>query len=150
VVDSKSRDLRLLHANALEANMKTGTVLPDSFLRRIDPKDRPAGKAGVTTEEAQSKYAKGQEKKLQSDCVNLLKLRGIWHRQMPFGKRPPNGWGGWPDLFIVLKTGCLFVEVKSGVERQSADQLEFMCSLPDPECYHVIYNLQQLQALLPK
>lgn len=129
--------------------MKTGTVLPDSFLRRIDPMDRPKGKAGVTTEEAQAKYARGQEKRLQNDCANLLRQRGIWFRQMPYGRKTP--WPGFPDFLIVLPSGMvMMLECKAGSGAQSQDQCDFFDSLPAEEIYHVIYNLQQLQALLPK
>lgn len=128
--------------------MKPGTVLPSCFLEKMDAKDRPAGRAGMTTAEGQASYAAGQEKALQRDVANLLRQRNIWFRQMPFGKKTP--WPGWSDFFCVLPDGSpLFLEMKSGYEQQTPEQVEFEASLPRT-CYFVIRNLTQLQALLPK
>lgn len=127
--------------------MKPGTVLPDNFLRRMAVEDRPAGRAGMTSEQAQAKYAAGQEKALQRDVANLLRQRNIWFRQMPFGKKTP--WPGWSDIFCILPDGSpLFLEMKSGQENQTTEQVEFEESLPRT-CYFVIRNLTQLQDLLP-
>lgn len=129
--------------------MKPGTVLPDNFLRRMAVEDRPAGRAGMTTAEGQAKYAAGQENALQRDCANLLRQRDIWFRQMPYGKK--THWPGFPDFLIILDTGfCLLVEAKALTGVQSQEQIEFQDSLPKGIYnYHVIYNLTQLQDLLP-
>lgn len=131
--------------------MKKGTVLPNDFLRRMKPEDRPTGRAGMTTYEGQAKYAKGQEKSLQRDCCNLLRQRNIFFRQMPFGRKPPKGWAGWSDIFAMLPDGtALFLETKAGDEVQTKEQIDFENELLEKtDCIHrVIRNLTQLQDLI--
>lgn len=122
--------------------------LPDNILRRMEKKSRPAGNAGLTTEEANAKYAKGQEKLLQRDCANLLRQRGIWFRQMPFGKKTP--WPGWPDFTIFHGTYTLLVECKAEGGTLSKDQEEFYDSLPtfQRQTYQVVFSLNDLIGLL--
>jgi len=123
-------------------------ALPDNILRRMAKDKRPTGKAGMTTDEANAKYAKGQEKALQRDCANLLRQRGIWFRQMPYGKKTP--WAGWPDFIVFYGSYTLLVECKAQGGKLSRDQGEFCDSLPilQKQTYQVVFNLNDLIGLL--
>lgn len=130
--------------------MKPSTILPDTFLRRMSPADRPAGKAGMTNEQAQAKYAKGQEKKLQTDCANLLRQRNIWFQQMPYGRKTP--WPGWPDFIVFYNGKTMMIECKVAGGKVSEDQIAFVESLKEVRCstiiYRVIFHLSDLQNIL--
>jgi len=101
-------------------------------IRRLMPKEdrKPLGKAGMTNEEAAQKWAAGQERELQNQMAALLRQRGLFFRQMPFGKKTP--WKGWPDFIIVLprKAGqgvcsVLMVEAKAEGGALTEDQEGF-------------------------
>ncbi len=81
-------------------------VVPEAWLKCMSPEDRKAmGKAGMTAEEAIAKFTAKNERQLQSQIVNLLRLKGIevcWHRT----DKKSAATVGWPDLtFAVLWTG---------------------------------------------
>jgi hypothetical protein len=73
-------------------------LLPDYFLRCLDPRDRKKlGKGGITAQEAASRAEIKNERQLQGLIVNLLRLRGIevlWHRT----DKKSAATVGWPDL----------------------------------------------------
>lgn len=73
-------------------------ILPDSFLRCLSPADRKAlGKGGMTAEEAIAKQVAKNERQLQGQIVNLLRLKGIeplWHRT----DKKSAATEGWPDI----------------------------------------------------
>lgn len=127
--------------------MKHGTVLPDKFLRRMAVEDRPIGKAGMTTEQAQEKYEAGQEKILQRDAANLLRQWDVWFVAMPFGRKAP--WIGWSDFFIIMPDGTpFFIEFKVGDNEASQEQLEFARKLPKGTIYRIARNLTELKSII--
>jgi hypothetical protein len=81
-------------------------VLPEAFLRCMSPEDRKA-LGQMSAEEALVAFTAKSERKLQSQIVNLLRLRGIevcWHRT---DKRSA-ATVGWPDLtFAVVREADL-------------------------------------------
>ncbi len=78
-------------------------VLPDSFLRCLDPQTRKSlGKAGLTAEEALSKSQAKNERQLQTMIINLLRLKGIeplWHRT----DKKSAATVGWPDITFCVE-----------------------------------------------
>jgi hypothetical protein len=99
------------------------TVLPESFLRYVDKKDRaPLGKSGLTNDEANAKAAEKSERVLQNQIVNYcnqngwIALRSAFHKKT--GRTP-----GEPDFNILLNAGVsLFVECKAYDARESEAQ----------------------------
>lgn len=88
--------------------MKTSKVLPESFLRCLDPVERKKlGRAGLTAAECAAKQEARSERELQGQIVSLLRLKGIeplWHRT---DKRSA-ATVGWPDItFSVARVDSL-------------------------------------------
>jgi hypothetical protein len=131
------------------------SALPDSFLRRMEKKDKPPGNAGLTSAEAQEKWARGQEKQLQNQCASLCRQRGLFFLQAPFGRKSGLP-AGWPDFCIWVRPvpgftpRIIMIECKAGNEKQTPDQIKFAedyWNKTDCEV-KVVYNLEQFRALI--
>lgn len=83
--------------------MNLPAILPDAFLRCLDPAERKKlGTGQLSAEEALSKSQAKNERQLQVQIVNLLRLKGIeplWHRT---DKRSA-ATIGWPDITFAVK-----------------------------------------------
>lgn len=101
--------------------MKIESLTPN-LLRLMDPKARRAlGKAGMTQEEALEAYCARNEKELQQQIVNLLKLRGVWFTTSIFGRRSTSS-VGTPDINFPYLGKWISWEVKFGNGKLSEDQ----------------------------
>jgi hypothetical protein len=80
----------------------TSTVLPESFLRCLDPVERKKLSGGqITWQEALSQGQVKNERQLQNQIVNLLRLKGIeplWHRT----DKKSAATIGWPDITFAV------------------------------------------------
>lgn len=85
--------------------MKTGVVLPESFLNCVSPQDREKLKLGLTAKEFMAKGAAANEKSLQRLIVNYLRLKGIEPIVSAMHKRTSNNVGTPDILFAVLDGG---------------------------------------------
>jgi hypothetical protein len=117
--------------------MKTPVVLPEAFLRCISPEQRKNVLGGqLTAEEAISRAEVKNERALQSQIVNLLRLKGIeplWHRT----DKKSAATIGWPDLTFAVPDPCAW-EVKFGDGKLSDDQVAMHLRLQTPpNCWRV-------------
>ncbi len=100
------------------------TILPDKVLQRMSPADRKRlGRAGVTSDEAQSKIEIKSERELQRQIANSLRLNDIPFNQDSMHKKR-TGTLGWPDFTIVHKGETMFIEAKFGDGELSPEQVE--------------------------
>lgn len=90
----------------------TTTNLPANVLDKMNPKDRPKGKAGWTAEECAQKFQSGEEKKLQGLVNNWLLGNGIYFESDRFDRRT-SGKRGRPDFRICVEGRWLAVECKA-------------------------------------
>jgi hypothetical protein len=96
-------------------------MIPDNILKCMSADDRARlGKAGVTADEAQRKYADGEEKELQKHVGQLLTQRGVTcFLNPPMHKRSqlPEG---WPDFTFCWQGRACAVECKTekGIVKQ--------------------------------
>lgn len=91
------------------------TVLSEAFLRRMRPEDRASlGKAGVTATEAQSKWQKGEERKMHDAFEQWLALHRselYWdHSRMD---KPTSNRVGHPDFVIQHGNRVTNIELKA-------------------------------------
>lgn len=125
------------------------TVLPDSFLRRMDNSERDRlGRAGRTWDEAEAARIKISERELQKQIVNLLNQRDIWHNRSRMDKRATNR-RGTPDFLFFHKGRAQAWEVKIGKAELSLEQID--CHLQmRRNGWHVfvVRSLTQAQELL--
>lgn len=78
--------------------MKLSGVLPDHLLRLMSPEDRRAlGVAGWTREEVEQRAQIKNERELQKQIVNYLRLHGIEPLWFRTDKRTTANLG-WPDI----------------------------------------------------
>src|SRR3990167_7587217 len=97
-------------------------ILPDSFLRRIDPKDRvPMGKAGMTADECSDKAQAVAEKQMHNELIGWLNLNQIKFIHAPMNKKSPLP-PGWPDFSIFTRGGVRLIEFKTPSGKTSSDQ----------------------------
>ncbi len=114
------------------------SALPPSFLKCLSAADRKSlGKAGMTPEECLSKQEAKTERQLQTQIVNLLRLKGIepcWHRT---DKRSA-ATVGWPDLTFSIQPGATLWEIKlpTGKLSKEQEQMHIRLSTP-PNCWRV-------------
>lgn len=83
--------------------MKLPTILPDAFLRCIEPSVRKKIAVGqLTAEEALSKAEIRNEKELQKQILALLRLHSIEPLCPTFGKKTRMA-VGWPDITFTVR-----------------------------------------------
>jgi hypothetical protein len=122
------------------------------------PIKKSLGKAGQTPEETLAKAATKNEKALQRDIINLLRLRGIEVIVSRMDKKTSNN-VGLPDLlFSVLghdgympRVYAIAIEVKVPGAYLSAEQRKMhnaMRASPNHWTVKVVKSVQEMQTLL--
>jgi hypothetical protein len=117
--------------------IKMGKVLPESMLRLLTKEQRKEI-GQMTAEEAIERAQAKNERELQGQIINLLRLRGIeplWHRT----DKKSHATKGWPDITFSLVTNeitgtcipCAW-EVKFGDGDLSAAQVLMLDRLRTP------------------
>lgn len=117
------------------------TPITPNILRLMTPEQRASlGKAGMTPDESVAKQVAKNERELQTQIVNLLRLRGIepcWHRT----DKKSAATIGWPDItfaVVVTLAGGWVVrtpvawEVKFGAGELSKEQNQMAIRLQSP------------------
>jgi hypothetical protein len=123
------------------------SLLPPNILERMDPKDRPAGRAGWTRSESQEKGARRQEIPQQKTFASWLNLKGHLYYQSRSDKRPTFR-AGASDFTIYCKSKTLFLEFKAPGATQSPDQIEFEREvLRAGHTYQIVYSAQEAMEL---
>ncbi len=124
-------------------------VLPDNILRCMSPEDRkPLGKAGKTAAECAEKQEYEQEKELQSQIAQFLRLKGIPCIIPPFGKKSqlPEG---WPDVSLAYMGVPLAIEAKSATGKLRPEQEEMHALLrAQGWIVHTVRSLEQVRSIL--
>ena len=116
---------------------------PSSFLEKMAKEDRPVGRAGWTTEEAQQKGARREELKEQKLFYSWLNLRGILFYN-PRSDKASTIRAGAPDFTVFYQSKTLFLEFKSPGWKQSPAQIEFERDATQAGfTYLVVYSAQQ-------
>jgi hypothetical protein len=104
-------------------------VIPENYLKWISEGDRKSlGKAGRTWKECIAKGEAKNERELQGQIVNLLRLRGIeplWHRT----DRRSAATIGWPDITFAYYGKAIAWEVKLPNGRLSREQDQMLDTL---------------------
>lgn len=126
-------------------------VLPENILRRMSAADRKSlGKAGLTRADCEAIAEAKNERELQKQIVNYLRLQGIEVNVSRTDKRTTHK-KGWPDLtFAVQSLGATSIanvwEVKFGNGKLSLEQAQLAFALTTPPNYwrfRVIRSLRQ-------
>lgn len=101
------------------------TLIPDHILRRMDPKDRPKGTAGMTAEEAGKAFAHKREKEAHDIYSGWLRQVGLFfiHSRMDRKSTVQNG---TPDFAVFSNGKAIFIEFKQPGNVPSQDQIEVM------------------------
>jgi hypothetical protein len=105
----------------------TGPI-PDRWLRIMDRKDRPKGKAGKTIEELAHHREVTSEREQQKLFWNYCLLKDVLVDPHRFGKRTTNK-PGWPDFPCYKNGRVLFIEFKSPSGRLSEAQKQVKAEL---------------------
>lgn len=93
--------------------MKLPPVLPEGFLQALPPEERQRlGRAGMTVQEAQAKYAAGEEKKLQQDIATWLEHEQIYFESDRMDRKT-SGKRGRADFRICVDGRWLSIEAKT-------------------------------------
>lgn len=113
--------------------MKT-TTLPDSFLRRMSKEDRAQlGRGGMTQDEALAKFEARNERQLQEQIANYLRLNGIFFIRSRMDKKSTTQCGTPDFCFCVprilecppyVRPTPTAIEVKYGKGALSDEQIE--------------------------
>jgi uncharacterized protein YfiM (DUF2279 family) len=102
--------------------MKLPATLSEGLLQALPPAERKRlGRAGMTRQEAATKYAAGQEKELKKDVVNEIYRRGGWLFEQPMSKRT-RGRPGVPDIIACYRGLFLAVELKAAGGTMTQEQ----------------------------
>lgn len=99
--------------------------LPNNILKCMPKGERvQLGKAGLTDTEAQAKWERTTEKKLQDDMEKFCQRANLFYLRMPM-HLPTRIRRGWPDFTIFLPgRRALLVEIKTLLGKVSPDQVE--------------------------
>lgn len=138
----------------MEARMKSA-VYPFTWLRCMKEEDRKSlGRAGLLPEECAAKVEAKNERQLQGQIVQYLRLHGIepcWHRT----DKKSAATVGWPDITFAIigqtssawnKIQPVAWEVKFGPGQLSKEQEQMAIRLQSPpNCwrYRVIRSLDE-------
>lgn len=99
--------------------MKLPTILPDAFLRCIEPSERKKIAVGqLTAEEALSKAEIRNEKELQRNLVNLLRLHNIEPIVSRMDRKTSNNLGT-PDILFSI---AHWIEVDANCQKCGHEQ----------------------------
>jgi hypothetical protein len=119
------------------------SLLPPNILERMDPKDRPSGRAGWTRSESQDKGTRRQEILEQKTFASWLNLKEYLYYQSRSDKRPTFRTGA-SDFTIFAKSKTIFLEFKAPGATQSSDQIAFEREvLRAGHTYRIAYSAQE-------
>ena len=96
-------------------------IITEQMRRRMSPADREALKC-PTNDETRVKVEAGQERKLQADIANYLRLNGLWCDQDAMHKRR-FGTAGAPDFQFPYRGHFVAWECKTSAGRLTAAQV---------------------------
>lgn len=110
----------------------SGEIIPDHILRKMDPADRPKGKAGMTLAEVYERASRRNEKEIQEQIANYLRQKNIPFHRARMDKKT-TGTIGWPDFtFPHPITGRFMgVEVKAYGCHESPEQAKCLGMIQD-------------------
>jgi hypothetical protein len=106
--------------------MKLPPVVPEGFLLALPEEERNRlGRAGITQAQAEAKYAKGEERKLQDAIARWLAFEGIYFESDRMDKRT-SGKKGRADFRICVPPDgrWLSIEAKAGTRALTPEQAE--------------------------
>ena len=104
--------------------MKLPAILTDAFIRTLPEEERKKlGRAGMTQQEAQAKYAAGEERRLQDDIATWLDHEQIYFESDRMDKRT-SGKKGRADFRICANGRWLALEAKAGNGTLSSEQAQ--------------------------
>ena len=123
-------------------------VLPESFLKCVSPADREKLRLGLTAKEFMAKGAAANERSLQRQIVNLLRLKGIEPIVSAMHKRTSNNLGT-PDILFACKGVPMAWEVKMPGKDMEPHQQQMALRLMQNGWFHrVIRSVDEaLEAL---
>jgi hypothetical protein len=102
--------------------MKLPSVLSDGFLKALPVEERrKLGRAGMTSEEAQARYAAGEEKKLQKDIATWLDHEQIYFESDRIDRKT-SGRKGRADFRVCVEGQWLSLEAKSETGKLTKEQ----------------------------
>ena len=102
--------------------MRLPTVPSAGFLAALPVQERlKLGRAGITQQEANATYQRGQEKELKALALNLLNLKGAWIFEQRMDKST-RGRRGSPDILVCFKGFFIAIELKAENQRMSTEQ----------------------------
>lgn len=102
--------------------MKLPAVLSQGFLAGLPEAERKRlGRAGMTVEEAQETFNRGQERILKGHALNELNRRGAWIFEQPMSKKT-RGRRGVPDIIGCYRGYFFAVELKASGEPLRPEQ----------------------------
>jgi hypothetical protein len=102
--------------------MKLPAVVTSSFLRTLPESERKRlGRAGITPEEANAMYQRGQEHELKGQALNILNRRGAWIFDQPMNKKT-RGRRGVPDIIACYRSYFVGIELKAEAQRMTTEQ----------------------------
>lgn len=106
------------------------SVLPENILNKMTPEARKSmGKAGMLATEAADKCAAGQERALQKQIANWLRLRGFPFVQSRTDKKTTVS-KGVPDFICFVPMGVtVCIECKSSVGQLSPSQKSWQADM---------------------
>lgn len=132
--------------------MKLDGPLPEHFLSKLPPEERAKlGRVGMTSEEAQAKYAIRSEKALQLAVAEWLQAQKYPFFSPRMDKRTT--WQvGAPDFVVCVEGFFVCVECKSPAGKLSKEQEAIMAYVTmGGGMYLVVYEVEQLaKALKPR
>lgn len=103
--------------------MKTGKVLPETWLRCIDPVKRKELRLGNTAAEVMAMGEATAEKELQKSIGNLLRFHGIIYFSQRMDRRT-RGRAGQPDFLFAFAGKACSWEIKLPQGKLSPEQVK--------------------------
>lgn len=125
----------------------TPASLPDNLIRRMNPKARK--ELGVMSlEEANERYIAKNERELQNQIANLLRLRSIWYCQSRCDK-PTRTAVGAPDFLFCLSGIPMAFEVKFEKGKLTDDQIRTHAQMAQNGWrVHVVRTVSEAKSIL--
>jgi hypothetical protein len=104
--------------------MKLPAVLSQGFLKGLPEEERKRlGRAGMTQEEANATFNRGEEKILKGLVLNELNRRGAWVFDQPMCKKT-RGRPGVPDIIGCYRGYFFALELKAAGEPLKREQAQ--------------------------
>lgn len=135
-------------------------ILPDHFIKRMNPADRPKGPAGWTAEESGARYVRRTERQEQALFAQWLSRQKSMGELIYFWQRTDKratGTKGWPDFSVGRSGQTMYLEFKVPNGSFSEAQVEvidtltrqgFLVAIP-PTAAEAIRIITQWMATIP-